>query len=261
MLNLAPANEMKLSPNRLVVLITGALTGIGKATAFAFAASDARVVLSGRNERRGNALAAEINTAGGEAIFIKADVSIEDEVKNLIRSTVSHFGRLDVAVNNAGTEGKVLPIYQQTIENYNHTFNTNVLGTVMCLKYQIQAMQNQGSGNIINISSSVADHGHKNLSVYSASKAAIDSLTKSAALEAAPLGIRVNAVAPGVTDTAMLYRLFNGNSKAISTVIPKIPMGRLASPDEIAQSILFLASDQSGYMNGHILKVDGGLIP
>ena len=252
---------MKSSLNSPVVLITGALTGIGKATALAFAASGTRLVLSGLNERRGEALAASINAADGEAFFIKADVSIEDEVKKLINIAVSHFGRIDVAVNNAGTEGKVLPIHQQTAENYSQTFNTNVLGTLMCIKYQIQAMQNQGTGNIINVSSSVADYGCKNMSVYAASKAAVNSLTKSSAIEAAPFGIRVNGIAPGVADTAMIYRLFNGNSKAISKILPKIPMGRLASPDEIAQSILFLASDQSSYMNGHILKVDGGLTP
>jgi NAD(P)-dependent dehydrogenase (short-subunit alcohol dehydrogenase family) len=189
------------------ILITGALTGIGRAAAFAFAKEGATVVASGRREAEGKALEAELRRLGAEAAFIPADVRHEDDVRNLVEQTVARFGRLDVAVHNAGTEGKPGPLAEQTSESYAGMFDTNVLGTLLSLKHELRVMQPQGSGSIINISSTMGERGAANLALYTASKHAVEGLTKSAALEAAPLGVRVNAVAPGPTETAMLDRL------------------------------------------------------
>src|SRR6201986_5099366 len=190
-----------------IVLITGALTGIGRATALAFAKEGASVVVSGRRDAEGKALEAELLALGAKTAFIRADVRHEDEVRNLIDKTVARFGRLDVAVNNAGTEGKPGPMTEQTPEGYAAMFDTNVLGTLLSMKHELRAMQPQGSGSIVNISSTMGERGAANLSLYTASKHAVEGLTKSAALEAAAFGVGVNAVAPGPTETAMLDRL------------------------------------------------------
>jgi len=186
-----------------VILITGALTGIGRAAAFD-AKEGATVVASGRREAEGKALEAELRNLGAEAAFILADVRHEDDVRNLVEQTVARFDRLDVAVNNAGTEGKPGPLAEQTSESYAEMFDTNVLGTLLSLKHELRVMQPQGSGSIINISSTMGERGAANLALYTASKHAVEGLTKSAALEAASFGVRVNAVAPGPTETAML---------------------------------------------------------
>src|SRR6266436_2956581 len=178
-----------------VVLITGGLTGIGRAAAVAFSKTGAKVVVAGRREEAGKALVKELRSFGSEAEFINADVRKEDDVRALVDKTVARFGRLDVAVNNAGTEGQVGPITDQTAESYAATFDTNVLGVVLSLKHELRVMQGQGSGSIVNISSTMGERGAANLALYTASKHAVEGLTKSAALEAAPLGVRVNAVA------------------------------------------------------------------
>src|SRR4029077_6678195 len=196
--------------NHPVVLITGALTGIGRATAVAFAQEGARVVISGRRDDDGQALVAELRALGAEAEFVRADVRHEDDVRNLVDRTVERFGRLDVAVNNAGTEGKSGPLTEQTTESYATTFDTNVLGTLLSMKHELRVMSAQGSGSIINLSSTVGHRGAPNASLYTASKHAVEGLTKSAALEGAASGIRVNAVAPGPVDTEMLTR-FTGS--------------------------------------------------
>jgi len=211
-----------------VILITGALTGIGRATAFAFAKEGATVVASGRREAEGKALEAELRSLGAEAAFILADVRHEDEVRNLVEQTVARFGRLDVAVNNAGTEGKPGPLAEQTSESYAGMFDTNVLGTLLSLKHELRVMQPQGSGSIINISSTMGERGAANLALYTASKHAVEGLTKSAALEAAPLGVRVNAVAPGPTETAMLDRL-TGTPDKKAAFYAAIPLKRVRS--------------------------------
>src|SRR5258705_246586 len=190
-----------------LILITEALPGIGRARATAFAFAKEGVVASGRREAEGKALEAELRSLGAEAAFILADVRHEDEVRNLVEQTVARFGRLDVAVNNAGTEGKPGPLAEQTSDSYAGMFDTNVLGTLLSLKHELRVMQPQGSGSIINISSTMGERGAANLALYTASKHAVEGLTKSAALEAAPSGVRVNAVAPGPTETAMLDRL------------------------------------------------------
>jgi NAD(P)-dependent dehydrogenase (short-subunit alcohol dehydrogenase family) len=173
-----------------VVLITGALSGIGRATAIAFAKEGARLVVAGRREDAGQQLAAELRRLGADAAFIKADVQHDDEVRNLVDQTIARFGRLDAAVNNAGTEGKPGPVTEQTAESYGATFDTNVLGTLLSMKHELRAMQPQGSGSIVNISSTYGHAGARGASVYAASKHAVEGMTKSAALEAAAFGVR-----------------------------------------------------------------------
>ncbi|RTL50600.1 MAG: SDR family oxidoreductase [Rhodocyclaceae bacterium] len=240
-----------------VVLITGALTGIGRATALAFARDRAHIVVSGRNEAAGQALVDELSALGAEAAFQRADVTREAEVEALVAFTLSRFGRLDVAVNNAGTEGRPAPLADDSEANYRATFDTNVLGTLLCLKHELKAMTQQASGSIINLSSIVGQVGMAGAGVYTASKHAVEGLTKSAALEVAPLGIRVNAVAPGPILTPMLNRFTGGSEEAKAGLFGMIPAQRGGSPDEIAETILFLASTKSPYLTGQIIAVDG----
>jgi NAD(P)-dependent dehydrogenase (short-subunit alcohol dehydrogenase family) len=194
-----------------VVLITGGLTGIGRATAVAFAKKGAKVVVAGRRDEAGKALAKELRSFGSEAEFINADVRKDDDVRNMVDKTVARFGRLDVAVNNAATEGAVGPITDQTAESFGATFET-VLGVVLSMKHEVRAMQAQASGNIINISSTYGHEGAAFASIYVGAKHAVEGITKSVALEVAKSGIRVNAVAPGPTDTGMLTR-FTGTAE------------------------------------------------
>src|SRR5580700_8114257 len=240
-----------------VVLITGGLTGIGRATAIAFAKEGARLVVAGRREDAGQQLTTELRALGAEAEFIRADVRKEDDVRALVDKTVARFGRLDIAVNNAGTEGKPGPVTEQTAETYAATFETNVLGTLLSIKHELRVMQGQGSGSIINISSTYGHEGAAGASVYAASKHAVEGLTKSAALEAAGFGVRVNAVAPGPTDTGMLTR-FTGTAEKKAAMRKGVPLGRLGEPMEIAQAAVFLASDHASFVTGQILAADGG---
>ncbi|HTC18567.1 MAG TPA: glucose 1-dehydrogenase [Stellaceae bacterium] len=240
-----------------VVLITGALTGIGRATALAFARAGARLAVSGRRDEAGNALAAELRGLGAEAEFVRADVRREDEVRNLVDQTVKRFGRLDVAVNNAGTEGKPGPVTEQSAESYAATFDTNVLGTLLSMKHEMRVMQAQKSGSIINLSSTMGHRGAPGASMYTASKHAVEGLTKAAALEGAAFGVRVNAVAPGPVETELLNR-FTGSADRKAGLIAGVPMKRVGKPEEIAQAIVFLASDKALFVTGQILDVNGG---
>jgi len=240
-----------------VVLITGGLTGIGRASALAFAKQGDTVVVAGRREEEGKALEVELKGLGGEALFIKADVRFDNEVAALVDQTIARFGRLDAAINAAGTEGQPGLIVDQTAESFALMFDTNVLGTLLSMKHEIRVMQAQGHGNIVNVSSIFGQRGVAYASVYVASKHAVDGLTKAAALELAGSGIRVNAVAPGATQTGMLDR-FTVNAENKAGLISTIPLKRAGSVDELAGAITFLASDQSTYMTGQILGIDGG---
>ena len=240
-----------------VILITGALTGIGRAAALAFAREGAAVVVSGRRQAEGERLEAELRGLGAEAAFVAADVRHEDDIRRLIDQTVARFGRLDVAVNNAGTEGQPGPLTSQRSESYAAMFDTNVLGTLLSLKHELRVMQPQGAGSIINISSTMGERGAATLSLYTASKHAVEGLTKSAALEAAPFGVRVNAVAPGPTETAMLDRL-TGTADKKAAFYAAVPLKRGARPEEIADAITFLGSAKASFVTGQIIRVNGG---
>jgi NAD(P)-dependent dehydrogenase (short-subunit alcohol dehydrogenase family) len=240
-----------------VVLITGALTGIGRAAALAFAREGARIVVSGRHDDAGLALAGELRDLGVEAEFVRADVRHDDEVQRLVEQTVARFGRLDVAVNNAGTEGKPGPVTEQTADSYAAIFETNVLGTLLSMKHEMRVMQAQGSGSVVNISSTLGERGAANLSLYTGSKHAVEGFTKSAALEGAAFGVRVNAVAPGPTDTAMLDRL-TGSPDKKAAFYAAVPMKRGGAPQEVADAIVFLASGKAAFITGQILRVNGG---
>ena len=239
-----------------VVLVTGALTGIGRATAQAFAREGACIVVSGRRDDEGRKLAGELQKLGAEAEFLPCDVRHEDDVRSLIDKTVSRFGRLDVAVNCAGTEGTPGPVTEQSAETYAATFDTNVLGTLLSMKYEMRVMLAQGSGSI-NISSTYGRRGAAGASLYSASKHAVEGLTKSAALEGAPSGVRVNMVAPGPIDTGMLKR-FTGTDERKAGLTATVPLKRVGTPEEIAQTIVFLASDKASFITGASYPVDGG---
>lgn len=242
--------------NESVVLITGALTGIGRATAFAFANEGSKVVVSGRREEAGASLVQELRALGTEAEFIRADVRYEHEVKALVDGTLARFGRLDIAVNNAGTEGQPGPIVDQTEETYRATFDTNVFGTLISMKHEMRVMLAQGSGSIVNLSSTFGKRAGAGASAYVGSKHAVEGITKTAALEGAAFGVRVNAVAPGPTETDMLHR-FTGTEEAYLNMSKGVPMKRLGQPEEVAQAIVFLGSDKSPFLSGQILAVDG----
>jgi NAD(P)-dependent dehydrogenase (short-subunit alcohol dehydrogenase family) len=243
--------------NTPVVLITGALTGIGRATALAFAKEGARIVIAGRRDEAGQNLVAELRRLDAEAEYVNADVRHEDDVRNLVDQTVTRFGRLDVAVNAAGTEGKPGPVTEQSAESYAATFDTNVLGTLLSMKHELRVMTAQGHGSIVNVSSTYGHLGAAGASLYAASKHAVEGLTRSAALEAAEFGVRVNAVAPGPIDTGMLTR-FTGSDERKAGLVSTVPLKRVGRPEEIAQTILFLASDKASFSTGATFAADGG---
>jgi NAD(P)-dependent dehydrogenase (short-subunit alcohol dehydrogenase family) len=240
-----------------IVLITGALSGIGRACALAFAREGSKVVVSGRRDEAGQALVTELRALGAAAEYVRADVRLEKEVHALIDQTIQRFGRLDVAVNNAGTEGRPGPLTEQSKESYEATFDTNVLGTIFSLKHELRVMSAQRSGSIINLSSTMGSRGAAGASMYVASKHAVEGLTKSAALEGAAFGIRVNAVAPGPVETDLLSR-FAGNPDRMAAIAQGVPLKRIGKPEEIAEMIVFLASSRADFLTGEIVHINGG---
>ena len=245
--------------NHQVVLITGALTGIGRATAIAFAREGARIVVSGRRDEVAQKLAAELHEIGVEAEYWRADVRNEDDGRDLVDKTVKRFGRLDIAVNNAATEGRGGLVTDQTAESYAATFDTNVLGVLLSMKHELRVMLPQGSGSIVNVSSAYGSVGAPGAAVYVGSKHAVEGMTKSAALEVAGTGVRVNVVAPGTTDTGMLTR-FTSTDENKAALVSTVPVKRLATPEEIAHVIVFVASANASYMTGASIPVDGGML-
>ncbi|MFB9830760.1 SDR family NAD(P)-dependent oxidoreductase [Actinoallomurus acaciae] len=243
-----------------VILITGALTGIGRATAVAYARAGANVVVSGRHQDRGERLVEELGDLGAQAQFVKADVRFDAEVENLIDRAVERFGRIDVAYNNAGTEGSPGPVTEVTGEAYEATFDTNVRGTLLSLKHEFRVMRRQeGGGSVINASSTYGQMGFPDSTLYVGSKHAIIGITKAAALEGAPHGIRVNVVAPGFTQTAM-YERVTGSDAVRGAVNSVLPMHRAGRPEEVAEAVMFLGSDKAAYVTGQTLTLDGGLM-
>jgi NAD(P)-dependent dehydrogenase (short-subunit alcohol dehydrogenase family) len=241
------------------VLITGALTGIGRATAIAFATEGANVVVSGRRPEAGEALASELRELGAQAEFIATDVRYEPEVEHLVEQAVERFGTLDVAVNNAGVDGEMVPFAAITPESFAASFDTNVLGTLLSIKHELRVMESQGSGSIVNLSSIYGQKGFPVGSLYVASKHAIIGLTKSAALEAAGYGVRVNAVAPGPVQTAMLDRVTGNDTDAKNSFLQTVPQRRAGDPIEIADAITFIASDKASFLTGQTIAIDGGV--
>jgi NAD(P)-dependent dehydrogenase (short-subunit alcohol dehydrogenase family) len=248
--------EGKIAP---VVLITGALTGIGRAAAEIFVREGAHVVVSGRKDKEGQELVAELEAIGADAIFVRTDVRKDEDVRDLVDQTVKRFGRLDIAVNNAGTEGLKGLVTEQTAESYAATFDTNVLGVLLSMKHELRVMLPQGSGSIVNVSSAYGSVGAAGASVYVASKHAVEGLTKSAALEVAGTGVRINVVAPGTTDTGMLTRFTNTDENK-AALVSTVPLKRLATPEEIAHVIVFVARGNASYMTGASIPVDGGML-
>lgn len=241
-----------------VALVTGGTSGIGKATAIAFARAGAKVVVSGRREREGLAVVEEIRKAGGDAHFVRADVSQEADVKNLVDQTVARYGRLDVAFNNAGVE-HTGPLTEFKVEDYRKIFDANVLGVFLSLKYEIPALLKAGGGAVINTSSIAGHVGMAGVGIYIASKHAVEGITKTAALEYARQGIRVNAVAPAAIVTDMVDRFVGGaDSDQGKHLAGMHPVGRMGRPEEVAAAVLYLASDAAKFTTGVSLPVDGG---
>ena len=239
-----------------VVLITGGTAGIGRATAVAFARQGARVVVSGRRETEGKESVALVEKAGGEALFIRADVSREDDVVALVDRTVEQFGRLDIAFNNAGVLERSLTT-DVTIESYEHIFGINVRGVVFGLKHQITAMLKTGGGSIVNNASVLGIRPFPELSLYNASKFAVIGLTKTAALEYAAKGIRVNAVCPAIIETDMTA-IARGDEQTRNGLLLLHPVRRFGTPEEVADAVLWLCSPGADFITGVALPVDGG---
>jgi NAD(P)-dependent dehydrogenase (short-subunit alcohol dehydrogenase family) len=248
---------MQNSYTNKIVLVTGGTSGIGRTTAIAFADAGARVVLTGRREKEGLEVVAEIKKTGGTAAYIRTDVAKEADVVKAVDFVLSTHGRLDVAFNNAGVE-IVGPLDQVTEEQYRRTFDINVWGVLNAMKHEVAAMLKSGGGSIVNVSSIAGHIGLAQASIYGATKHAVEGLTKAIAVEFAKQGIRVNAVAPGAIDTEMVDRFAGKEGDVRNWLISQHPVGRLGTAEEIAAAVLYLTSDAAKFTTGTILAVDGG---
>ncbi|MFD2247909.1 SDR family oxidoreductase [Pontibacter ruber] len=249
---------MRIQFENKVAIVTGGSFGIGRATAIMFAQRGAKVSIVDWVEDTETLNA--IRSAGGEALFIKCDVSKDADVKKMVEQTVSTFGRLDYAFNNAGIEGASAPTHEVTEENFDKVIGVNLKGVWLCMKYEIPYMLRQGKGSIVNCSSIAGIIGFPNIPIYTASKHAVIGITKTAALEYAQLGIRVNAVCPGVIQTPMIDRFIEKNNTTKEAMASGEPIGRFGEPEEIAEAALWLCSDASSFTTGHALVVDGGWV-
>lgn len=243
-----------------VALITGGSTGIGRATALGFAETYCRVAVADVLVEEGKKTVAMIKEKGGEAIFIKTDVSNPDEVKSMIDQTVKTYGRLDCAFNNAGIEGDQAITGDCTIENWDRVIAINLTGVWLCMKYEIPEMLKVGGGSIVNMASVAGRVGFPNIPAYTASKHGVNGLTKTAALEYATKGIRVNAVCPGVIHTAMIDRFTGGDKEAMEQMKSMQPLNRMGTPEEVAKAVIWLCSEDASFVTGHPLVVDGGFV-
>lgn len=241
-----------------VAFITGATSGIGEATAKTLASSGVKVVVSGRREALGQRVVDQIRAEGGEATFIVTDVSSEESIGKAISGTIDQYGSLNIGVNNAGIALETLPLADCDGQKLQRMLQTNVMGVFWCMKYEIQQMLKQGSGAIVNLASIAGLNGIPYASTYSATKHAVVGLTKSAALDYATKNIRVNAVAPGAVRTDIIIQQMNFRTYNEKKVIEMFPMKRMGNPQEIANGIAWLCSDESSYATGHILAIDGG---
>ena len=243
-----------------IALVTGAGSGIGRESALAFAASRAQVMVSDVVVESGEETVARIKAAGGEATFMRADVSQRADVEALIRQTVETYGRLDCAHNNAGIEGDLAPTADCTEANWDRTIAINLKGVWLCMKYEIPQMLEQGGGVIVNTSSVAGLVGFLNLPAYTATKHGVAGLTRTAALEYAQQGIRVNAVCPGVIHTPMVDRIVGGDAEVEAQFTALEPVGRMGSPAEVAQAVVWLCSDAASFVTGVTMPVDGGFV-
>lgn len=243
-----------------VALVTGAATGIGRATALAFARAGCHLVLADRDSGRGEAVAAEIRGLGREALFLPTDVADPDQVARLHREARARFGRLDAACNNAGIEGETAPTADCRLENFDRVIATNLRGTFLCLREQLALMQEQGRGAIVNVASVAGLVGFAGLPAYCASKGGVVQLTRAAALEYATRGIRVNAVCPGAIRTEMIDRITHRDPEVERQFAALHPMNRMGTAAEVAESIVWLCAPAAGFITGQALAVDGGLV-
>jgi NAD(P)-dependent dehydrogenase (short-subunit alcohol dehydrogenase family) len=243
-----------------VGIVTGGTSGIGKEAAVLFAKAGAKVVVAGRREVEGKGTIDLIRSAGGDGLFVKTDVARAEDVHALVRKTVEKYGRVDIAFNNAGIEGSMSPIVEQSEEDWDRTIDINLKGVWLCLKYEIQQMLKQGSGGaIVNMASVAGFIGSTGFATYSASKHGVLGLTKSAALETARSGIRVNAVCPAVIATPMGERLFSA-PEIEKYMIGLHPIGRFGKPMEIAEAVVWMCSERASFMTGQSLALDGGFL-
>ncbi|MAU60848.1 MAG: short chain dehydrogenase [Parvibaculum sp.] len=247
-----------------VAMVTGAAAGIGRATALKFASEGARVSLSDIDEDGGDATASMIRERGGDALFVKGDVADPSDVAELVAKTVARFGRLDCACNNAGIEGKVVPLAEQPLENFERVIAVNLRGVFLCLQAEIRQMLKNGGGAIVNLASVAGLIGFPGLAPYVASKHGVNGLTKNAALEYSKLGIRVNSICPGGIDTRMLDSLAaqstGGKLTTGELMNPLHPIGRIGTPEEVAELVVWLCSDRASFITGANIPIDGGFV-
>jgi NAD(P)-dependent dehydrogenase (short-subunit alcohol dehydrogenase family) len=243
-----------------VALVTGGAAGIGRTTALAFAGEGARVVIADINAEGGEETVKMIRDAGGEAIFVRTDVRIADEVKNMADKTVEAFGRLDIAFNNAGINEDAVTISRCAEDSWERMIDTNLTGVFLCMKHELPKMRKSGGGSIVNVASVMGLVGDGSHPGYSSSKHGVVGLTRTAAIVYAQANIRINAVCPGPTLTSMIAKLIDGQPEVEKLLLSNVPMNRMAKPEEIARAVLFLCSDDASYITGHALAVDGGWV-